>query len=55
MTQKSNKIEVDEFFVKNRFYQIETLTDNHVNTGIDKRNWTGSSDSVCDLVPLTEV
>ena len=24
MTQKSNKIEVDEFFVKNRFHQIET-------------------------------
>ena len=30
-------------FEKNRFYQIETLTHNHVNTVIDKRNWTSSS------------
>ena len=42
-------------FEKNRFYEIKTLTHNHLNTISDKQNWTGSSDSVCDLVPLTEV
>ena len=42
-------------FEKNRFYEIETLTHNHVNTVSYKRNWTSSSDSVCDLVPLTEI
>ena len=31
------------------------LTQNHVNTVIDKRNWTDPSDSVYDLVLLTEV
>ena len=42
-------------FEKNRFYEIETLTHNNVNTVSDKRNWTGSSDSTCNLVLLTEV
>ena len=42
-------------FEENRFYDIKTLTHNHVNTISDKRNWTGLSDSTCDLVPLTEV
>ena len=32
-------------FEENRFYEIKTLTHNHVNTISDKRNWTGSSDS----------
>ena len=40
---------------KNRFYEIKTLTHNSVNTISDKRNWTGSSDSACDLLLLTEV
>ena len=57
MTQKSKKLRSHgrRIFDKNRFYQNETLTQNHVNTVIDKRNWTDSSDSVYDLVPLTEV
>jgi len=42
-------------FEENRFYEIKTLTHNHVNTISDKRNWTGSSDSTCNLVLLTEV
>ena len=42
-------------FEKNHFFEIETLTHNHVNTVSNKRNWTSSSDFVCDLVPLTEV
>ena len=42
-------------FEENRFYEIKTLTHNHVNTISDKRNWTGSSDSTCNLVPLTAV
>ena len=42
-------------FEENRFYEIETLTHHHVNTVSDKRTCTSSSDSVCDLVPLTEV
>ena len=42
-------------FEKNRFYEIETLTHNIVNTVSDKRNWTDSSDSTCNLVLLSEV
>ena len=42
-------------FEKDRFYEIETLSHNNVNMVSDKRNWTGSSDSTCNLVPLTEV
>ena len=42
-------------FEKNRFYEIETLTHNHVNTVNYKPNWTSSSDSICDLFPLTEI
>ena len=42
-------------FQENRFYEIETLTHNHVNTISDKCNLTGSSDLKCDLVPLTKV
>jgi len=40
---------------ENRFYEIKTLTHNYVNTISDKRNWTSSSDSTCNLVLLTEV
>ena len=57
-----NESEIEKFrprdqriFEKNRFYEIETLTHNNINTVSDKRNWTGSSDSTCNLVPLTEV
>ena len=31
-------------FEKNRFYEIDTLTHNNVNTLSDKLNWNGSSD-----------
>ena len=57
MTQKSKKLRSPgrRIFEKNRFYQNETLTHIRVNTVIDKRNWTDSSDSGYDLVPLTEV
>ena len=40
---------------KNRFYEIKTLTHNNGNTVSDNCNWTGSSDSACYLVHLTEV
>ena len=42
-------------FEENRFYEIKTLTHNHVNRLSDKRNWTVLSDSTCNLVLLTEV
>ena len=57
-----NESEIEHFrsrdqriFQENRFYEIETLTHNLVNTISDKCNWTGSSDSECDQVPLTKV
>ena len=57
-----NESEIEKFrsrdqriFEKNRFYEIETLTHNYVNTISDKCNWTGSSDSSCNLVLLTAV
>ena len=57
-----NESEIEKFrprdqriFEKNRFYEIETLTHNNVNTVSDKHHWTSSSDSTCNLVPLTEV
>ena len=42
-------------FLKIRFYEIEILTHNNFNTVSDKRNWTGSLDSTCKPVHLTEV
>jgi len=57
-----NESEIEQFrsrdqriFQENRFYEIETLTHNLVNTISDKCNWTGSLDSECDQVPLTKV
>ena len=57
MSQKSKNLGhvTNGFSRKNHFYEIEILTHNHVNTVSDKRNWTSSSDSVCDFDPLTEV
>ena len=56
MSQKSKNLgHVINGFQENRFYEIETLTHNHVNTISDKCNLTSSSDLECDLVPLTEV
>ena len=42
-------------FEKNRFYEIETLTHNNVNTLSDKLNWNDSSDQASYKVPLMEV
>ena len=57
-----NESEIEKFrsrdqriFEKNQFYEIETLMHNHVNTVSDKRDWTSSSDLVCDHVSLIEV
>ena len=57
MSQESKKIRSRDrrIFEKNPYYEIKTLTHNNVNTVSDRSNWTGSSDSACDLVPLTEV
>ena len=57
MSQESKKIRSRDrrIFEKNPYYEIKTLTHNSVNTISDKRNWTGSSDSACDLLLLTEV
>ena len=57
MSQESKKIRSRDrrIFEKNPYYEIKTLTHNNVKTVSDKRNWTGSSDSACDLLLLTEV